>query len=340
MTDFDLLKRIDLLRTNIGLEPLNLNVEHEGEDDLNRYLQEIDTSTHCFPLHRESLDTVKAELHQTQRLLQDREQTIELIHKKLKDQRGNFEEQLRQVDEKYQCALAITKEKYESLIEYYEGKLNGEPRETDNKTPERPERGISHNPSKETQALISEIERLNRQVVEAKEHSEKTVAELKLALQSKTEEICNMKRDHEENIRKHKEKCNNWKTTALKLKDGLMKTSQENETRLPLLKDITELHKLKGKLELEVSSLEMLKSNSLTYDDYDDKYSRALGQVQHWKARNQKLAFQFIKFLRGFYLDVIELKQEVAGFQDSALSESRLAVIEALRMADRLGTWH
>lgn len=126
MTDFDLLKRLDLLRTNICLEPLQLTSELDGGEDMSRYLQEAETSSNGITLYQGTKDNVKSELKQLQRLLSERDDTIKLLHRKVKQQRESFEEQLRQVHDKYQVALANTKEKYESLVEFYEDKIRRE----------------------------------------------------------------------------------------------------------------------------------------------------------------------------------------------------------------------
>jgi hypothetical protein len=84
------------------------------------------------------------------------------------------------------------------------------------------------------------------------------------------------------------------------------------------LKDIAELHKLKDRLEVEVSQLEDHKSRSTSFEDYEDRYYRAVKQAEHWKDVSHKLAFKFTKVLRGFYLDMIEIKQDVIDFKELA----------------------
>jgi chromosome segregation ATPase len=216
MTDFNLLQRIDFIRCNIGLEPLRLNLEGEGDDDLNRYLHEVDTSGNCSTFKGEELDAAKTELRQMHRLMEEREETIELLQRKLKEQRGSFDEQLRQVNERYQSALAHMKEKYEGLVEFYEDKL----RSGDRRSPDKSD-------SKET-ALLREIDRLNREAGYVREEKDKSIEELRQQLQERTEELDLIKTAHEEQISTYKEKCSSWKSTALKLKEGLTKASMEN----------------------------------------------------------------------------------------------------------------
>jgi chromosome segregation ATPase len=214
MTDFNLLKRIDFIRCNIGLEPLRLN--SEGDDDLNRYLLEVDTSVNSSTFKGEELDTAKTELRQMHRLMEEREGTIEQLQRKLKEQRGSFDEQLRQVNERYQSALAHMKEKYEGLVDFYEDKLRG----GDKRSPDKSD-------SKEA-ALLREIERLSREAGYVREDRDKSIEELRQQLHEKTEDLDVMKTAHAEQISTYKEKCSSWKSTALKLKEGLTKASRDN----------------------------------------------------------------------------------------------------------------
>lgn len=186
----------------------------------------------------------------------------------------------------------------------------------------------------ETAALLKETEKLGKVIATLREEKEAAVSEATSMLQIKVEEAETIKTNYEAQIKQLKVKAINWKATALKLKDSLTNVSRDNvsctqETRLPLLNDIAELNKLKQQLDLDISNLKMQRSISISVEDLE-AYTRTANQASYWKENCRKLSFKFIKFLRGFSLDVIELKHEVQDFQDSAISESRNAMMTAL----------